>query len=710
MDIPPLVLEANGFSSFNEMQEKVLEKKWEERSVLVCAPTASGKTITAELSAMDSIINGKRKVIYTCPLRALASEHFNDFKNKYSKKLGVRMALSTGDFDSSSRHLSNYDLVFCTYEKLDSLTRHKAEWLSSVGLLIVDEVHELDSVRGATLEVVITKFRLLNPKSRVLSLSATVPNSRVLAKWLGAQLVESSFRPVALREGTFFNQSFRFSGSEEESLSGLSESLHSIVDDTVFFRKKQALVFVGTRRSAVSSAKKLRKTVEKCLSENEKVFLSRKSGEILGALEQPTEQCVELAGLVKGGVAFHHAGLVQKQRSVVEELFKSNHLKVIAATPTLAVGVNLPAHTVVVSSTYRFGEYGSERIPVREVKQMVGRAGRPKFDSEGRGVILARSEHDSDFLFANYVNGELEDIESKLGLEPVLRAHLLSAIASDFIYDLSSLESFFSKTLYFHQFGKSKEFFLGLTGLLGELEQMGFVESSPQKISATRVGRRVSELYLDPFAAKAIIDSLCESKKAGVFSYLFLLADCGELSPLLAVPRSSQALLWGELEERKGEMLCDPELKVFEDQDFLRKFFTARLLEEWVDEKGSRGVSEEFNALPGILRSKLDRADWLLYSCSELAGLLGLVRHLPSLQKLRRRVKHGVKEELLALCEVRGIGRVRARRLFRAGISGIAELRKVDTQKLSGMIGESTALSVKKQLGVPLEKSARQKP
>jgi len=199
-----IVLEQNGFSSFNPMQQKALSKNLFEKNMVISAPTAAGKTIIMELAGLHSILNDKKKAIYTCPLRALASEHFNDFKKKYSKKFGIRAALSIGDFDSSSTYLKDYDIVFTTYEKLESLLRHRAEWLSSVGTLVVDEVHELDSDRGPTLEMVVTKMRFVSPRIKMVALSATIPNCREIAKWLEAELVESTYRPVKLAEGVFF--------------------------------------------------------------------------------------------------------------------------------------------------------------------------------------------------------------------------------------------------------------------------------------------------------------------------------------------------------------------------------------------------------------------------------------------------------------------------------------------------------------------------
>ena len=356
MDIPHQVLSLNGFASFNPMQAAALKKGLFEKSLVVSAPTAAGKTVVAELAALHSIIHDKRKVVYTCPLRALASEHYRDFKRKYAQPLNIRAAISTGDLDSNSNYLSNYDLIYSTYEKLDSLTRHNAFWLQSIGLLVVDEIHELDSDRGPTLEMVITKLRHLNPKLKVLGLSATIPNAKELASWLKADLTESDYRPCKLREGVYFDQAIRFADEKLEPILSSHEPLQALAEDTLE-KKKQALYFANTRKRAEGIAKQLSSFTAKALSDREKNHLVKQAEKALNVLEQPTEQCHALHDLLLHGIAFHHAGLMQQQRELVEDLFKDGSLKIVCSTPTLAAGINMPAYRVILPSVYRYGMY-----------------------------------------------------------------------------------------------------------------------------------------------------------------------------------------------------------------------------------------------------------------------------------------------------------------------------------------------------------------
>ncbi len=1161
------VKQISGFDKFNPMQAKALAHGIYDKSVVISAPTASGKTLVSELAALNCILNKGKKVIYTCPLKAIASEHSREFKKKYGANFLVRIALSTGDMDSSSKYLSRYDLIYCTNEKLDSLIRHQAEWLRDIGLLIVDEVHELDSDRGATLEMVISKLRFIIPELQVLALSATIPNSKEIADWLNAGLVESDYRPVKLKEGILFDKTVHF-GKEELALKG-EEELLSLIEDTLE-QKKQALFFLNTRRNAEAMAKKAAKTTEKRLLPLERISLQKLSDQIESVLEIPTEQCKSLSSLVRSGTAFHHAGLLPKQKELIEDAFRERKIKILSATTSLAAGVNLPAFRVVIPSLYRFTSMGMQRIPVREYKQMClprdskivteehgdlgigeivenelkckvlsfneysgtfefksianfyknnssdmvclktqlgnelrltpnhsvfvkekdafvwkkssdieigdkivhqkrtninfekspylidllpkektyvkncgrliidakeklgitekklakqlginykisfhyktnkkampfkvasqlcaildyskekkaqligevktaygasiilpervnadflwlagfiatdgninrsidkrtkseyiklrafntneniikkvksillkfglvpyeskredglitlefgatllcrilrghfgipygnktssvripeflmnlgpdligaylggvfdgdgnynegrqrynskvrralivssskafaqgiqklllkigilakistklnnslviirnkkahfskpvyyivfrkieclkkfqklakitkckidveysdynnirnfhdkgdsefesikiieknkfvykkpvynigvkdnnnyfadnvlvhncGRAGRPSFDSTGESIVVAKSEPEFDEIKERYVEGDLEAITSKLSFEPILRMHLLALIASHFVFDHDSMESFFKSTFYGFQFGDLDEIMEKLESLLEELIDYGFVEEKKERFTATATGHRVSDLYLDPVSARKLLDAL--EKELDVFSALFSLVNSSEFAPYFSAGKKNEPELWRELLESEEKLPVDVAREQFLDPDLLNKFNSALLLREWVSEKSDQQLMEEFNVQPGILFSNLRICDWLAYSAIELLQLSGRKENLPVLMEARKRLKYGVKRELLPLVELRGIGRVRARRLFRGNLRSVNDLKKVSFQQLAGLLGGKLAADLKRQLG-----------
>ncbi len=182
---------------------------FENKNMLICTPTASGKTLIAELAGVKNILEGKGKAIYVVPLKALANEKFKEFTNKYGKLF--KIALSIGDIDSADPYLIDYDFIFTTSEKLDSLIRHQCPWLKYVRTVIIDEIHLLnDPGRGPTLEILITILRELLPDMQLLGLSATIGNPEELSGWLDAELILDNWRPVKLEEGVYLDGKIDF--------------------------------------------------------------------------------------------------------------------------------------------------------------------------------------------------------------------------------------------------------------------------------------------------------------------------------------------------------------------------------------------------------------------------------------------------------------------------------------------------------------------
>ena len=204
------ILEKEGISELRPAQEKAIHAGLlKDKNLLVCTPTASGKTLIAELAALKAILEGKGKAIYIVPLKALASEKFKDFKRKYGHL--IKVALSIGDIDSADSYLMDYDLILTTSEKLDSLLRHHAPWIMNIKVIIVDEVHLLDDQsRGPTLEILLTMLRQILKNVQIIALSATIGNPKELAEWLSAALVEDSWRPVKLLKGVYFDGKIEF--------------------------------------------------------------------------------------------------------------------------------------------------------------------------------------------------------------------------------------------------------------------------------------------------------------------------------------------------------------------------------------------------------------------------------------------------------------------------------------------------------------------
>ena len=385
--------------------ECVSKGMFKGKNLLVAIPTASGKTLVAEMAMHHQIASGG-KCLYIVPLKALASEKFEEFSGK-----GARVGISTGDFDRRDESLGNHDIIVATSEKVDSLIRNSAHWLSDISLLVVDEVHLIDSPdRGATVEMVITKMRYRNPGMQVIALSATIGNPGVLARWMDAELVTSEWRPVDLRQGVFYKGQIRFHEQcRPVKVVSKYDDLNLCLD--TIEEGGQCLVFVSSRKNAEAFAKRAAQAL-KC-----------ENNELLGYYERlkklaETDVDKLLAACVRAGAAFHHAGLNHGVRAIVEEGFRKGHIRTISSTPTLAAGLNLPARRVIIRDYRRFssGE-GMVPIPVREYHQMAGRAGRPRLDPYGEAVLIAKDEQDVEALFEWYIDAPAEDIYSQAGSE-----------------------------------------------------------------------------------------------------------------------------------------------------------------------------------------------------------------------------------------------------------------------------------------------------
>jgi len=669
-----------------------------EKNLVISIPTAAGKTLIASLAIIKKLAETRCKIVYIVPLVALANEKYSYFKNMFDDKFKV--AMSVGNFDSSDSWLAKYDIIVCTTEKLDSLTRHGASWLGQIGMIIVDEIHMMnDPSRGPTLEILLTKLRQLVPRSQILGLSATVKNSTELAKWLNANLVVSDFRPVKLYEGITFDNKMQFFSHKSYNLSE-TEPEAAIMQNTLQM-KKQALFFVSSRRNAESLAERLAKTVNGMLTSEEKKKLPKLSQDILDVLETPTKQCNRLAFCINHGTAFHHAGLMAKQKKLIEESFRNGLIKVITSTPTLALGVNLPAFRVVVRDSKRYYPgRGNSYIPVMEYKQMSGRAGRPQYDEFGEAILIAKSEDEAFELTERFIHGDVEEIKSKLAMEPVLRMHTLALIASDFAKTEKSILDFFSRTFYNFQYGDNSIIEDKIIEIIGQLVEWDFIEYSREKIEATNIGKRVSELYLDPLTAHNFVENLNHATEHNhdYFSFLHTICSAKEMEPKLS-PKTNEFADIGLILSERLFLQDVPEEWDLEFDDFVRSVKTAMLFDAWINEKTDDQLLTEFRMAPGEMRNRINTADWLVYSLQELSNLLGHKKLLNEIRKTRVRLKYGVKPELVPLVRLEQVGRVRARKLYKSNLKALNDLRKIPVEKLSKIIGSKTANSIKKQVG-----------
>ncbi|HWH09233.1 MAG TPA: DEAD/DEAH box helicase [Candidatus Thermoplasmatota archaeon] len=710
--IPPALREA-GYGDLWPSQVEAAPIAVAGRNLVLAVPTASGKSLVAYLALLSRALRGGQG-LYLVPLRALASEKFEDLKT-LGRALGLRVALAIGDLDGEDPQLARYDIVVATSEKADALLRHKANWLTNVQCIVADEVHLLgDPGRGPTLEVLLSRFKSLNKGAQIVALSATIANSRELADWLGAAHVKTEWRPVRLREGILYGKGIQYLDNEKvEVESDLEDASLALAEDSV--RKGgSVIVFVSTRKSTEALADKLVQAVKPHLAPEALAKLKEAAESLRGSSDasgaassrgrgahEGYETSVEkrLAKCIAGGAAFHHAGLRNRERALVESLFKQGLLRALSATPTLAAGVNLPARRVVVRDLFRYDvNEGNRPIPVLEYKQMAGRAGRPRFDSVGEAITIAKSSEQRSEILLSFLLAEPEKVDSKLGTENALRTHILSSIAAEFVADEQGLDAFLKSTFLAH---RSDTWVLKerVTRVIDFLLENDLITSSGDELKATRFGRRVSELYIDPLSAVVIRKALArigQVKKLTPMSFLHLACATPDMIPIFL--RRGDTWLEGEAAEREGELLLPPAAGA-DYEDFLSQLKTACLLHDWIEEQTEETILNKYGAYPGDVNNKVDTARWLLYATEEIARIFETSATKPAAQ-VSARLAHGARAELLPLLELRGVGRYRARQLYDAGYASketLAAASIPDLMRVPG-IGPGLAESILREL------------
>jgi helicase len=512
-------LEAEGVSQLYPPQAEAVEAGLlEGENLLAAVPTASGKTLIAELAMLSAVERGG-KALYIVPLRALASEKREAFE-RFSE-FGVTVGVSTGNYESDGEWLATRDVIVATSEKVDSLIRNGAPWIDELSCVVSDEVHLVDDrSRGPTLEVTLAKLRRMNEGLQTVALSATVGNAAEIAGWLDATLVESDWRPIDLRMGVHCDGAIDFVDGDRREVPvgddpGADQTAALVADalDTVEDgRGGSSLVFVNSRRNAESAARDLARVTGDRLTEEEREELESLAAEIRDASE--TETASDLADAVERGAAFHHAGLASENRSAVEAAFRDRLVKCVCATPTLAAGVNTPARRVIVRDWRRYdGEVGGMKpLDVLEIHQMCGRAGRPGLDPYGEAVLLADGREESEELFGRYLWADPEPVRSKLAAEPALRTHVLATVATGFASTRDGLFEFLRNTLYAAQADDDRHLERVADSVIEYLSVNDFLERERghdgERLAATSIGHAVSRQYLDPMSAAEMIDGL----------------------------------------------------------------------------------------------------------------------------------------------------------------------------------------------------------
>lgn len=663
---------------FNPAQKAVIESGYleDKSNYIISIPTASGKTVLGILSALKTILNGG-KAIYAAPLLSIQNEKVKEFKA--FEEHGIKV----------SKHPSNSDLSVMVFESFDALTRFSWNVLREVDTLIIDEFHMIGEYsRGPTLESAITRAKIINPSLRIIALSATLKNIDEIEQWLDGKTVEHNYRPVPLNKEVLDAEMFNTKNKNDV----IVKIVEKAIEDN-----SQALSFVSTRRFTESLATYVAKKIDKKTTKEQKQKFKQVADKLLEVPKKkgslPTTTCLKLAEAAEKGVVFHHAGLFNEQKEIIEDEFRKGNILMITATPSLMYGVNLPSKYVVIRDHTRWTSNGPASIPVFDYEQMSGRAGRPQYDDVGYSYLVAKTMDEAFDLEARYVNGEIELTNSKLiDNKDAIYKQIIAQIASSLSKNLDDLNDFFGKTLYGFQMKNNPSMSMfaqdslnwELESALEFLLQNGIIRATPEGLKTTDFGNLIAKSNYAVETAVKIKEYVSTMEKLNPAEMIYALAETPDLPLISFKGRKSKDPVRDKLSEC-GLFAVDignPEA-------------TAVSLIEWINERNEYEIENAYNVYSASTRRSAYEASRLVKFAKNTLEVLGNYSNLKDMDYLSARLYYGVKEDIIPLVVgVKRLGRKRARLLMKTFGDNLSEASEKDLQKVEG-IGPKLADKVK---------------
>lgn len=663
---------------FNPAQKAVIESGYleDKSNYIISIPTASGKTVLGILPALKTILNGG-KAIYAAPLLSIQNEKVKEFKA--FEEHGIKVG----------KHPSNSDLSVMVFESFDALTRFSWNVLREVDTLIIDEFHMIGEYsRGPTLESAITRAKIINPSLRIIALSATLKNIDEIEQWLDGKTVEHNYRPVPLNKEVLDAEMFNTKNKNDV----IVKIVEKAIEDN-----SQALSFVSTRRFTESLATYVAKKIDKKTTKEQKQKFKQVADKLLEVPKKkgslPTTTCLKLAEAAEKGVVFHHAGLFNEQKEIIEDEFRKGNILMITATPSLMYGVNLPSKYVVIRDHTRWTSNGPASIPVFDYEQMSGRAGRPQYDDVGYSYLVAKTMDEAFDLEARYVNGEIELTNSKLiDNKDAIYKQIIAQIASSLSKNLDDLNNFFGKTLYGFQMKNNPSMSMfaqdslnwELESALEFLLQNGIIRATPEGLKTTDFGNLIAKSNYAVETAVKIKEYVSTMEKLNPAEMIYALAETPDLPLISFKGRKSKDPVRDKLSEC-GLFAVDignPEA-------------TAVSLIEWIDERNEYEIENAYNVYSASTRRSAYEASRLVKFAKNTLEVLGNYSNLKDMDYLSARLYYGVKEDIIPLVVgVKRLGRKRARLLMKTFGDNLSEASEKDLQKVEG-IGPKLAGKVK---------------
>lgn len=657
------------------------------KNLLVVAPTSSGKTFIGEIAAVQKSLQ-RTGSIFLVPYKAMAEEKYLDFCQKYDA-YGIRVVISSGDrreFDEDIR-LGMYGIALLTYEKMATLLVPAPELLTSCGLVVVDEIQMMmDRQRGARLELLLTKIRQVRPDLQIIALSAVLDELNRLDTWLGCQVITVTDRPIELREGTYLpSGQYRYrewnaKKAGEEKLPSWSAAdreagLDALVAHLVR-SNEQVLVFRNTVNLSEETATRITSGMTS----------SKPAAKALAQIGELDDTAVKakLQECLRRGVAFHNSDLTAEERFIVERGFRDGEIRVVCSTPTLAMGVNLPAKTVIIPDTTEWVGRNQETLPVGTYRNMAGRAGRYAFNDEfGRSILLASTAHDRDSYERMYIYGQPEAFSSRLAASP-FELQVLDLVTTRLCTREDGLVDFLRNTFAgFHSWSdpdSQAELRRLITNAVQHCCDEGLmVRGARGRLTATRLGEICVSKGFSIESFVVLVDWLRGKDQLPLRDALFL-AILTDEAMQVRFPFSTQEFRQGIYLGNVGPFSQGESVTEFlgrwgiQDTTYetVKKVKMLLAAHEWVSGRRARELERAFQVGAGALRNMGAQLSWVMDVMSAIATEVATGPAVAKdLAQLSERLTYGVTADgfFLARLGVPGLGRDGIGRLLAAGFT-----------------------------------------
>ncbi|KAG5899170.1 hypothetical protein JTB14_029004 [Gonioctena quinquepunctata] len=697
------------------------------RNLIYSAPTSAGKTLVAEILAIKTVFEMKKKVVFIVPFVSIVREKMYYFQDIFGSS-GIRVEGFMGSYNPPGG-FGSVQVAICTIEKANSLINRLLEEkrLSEIGAVLVDEMHLLgDPSRGYLLELLLTKLKYISKKDeqvriQIIGMSATLPNLKTLAKWLDAELFTTSFRPIPLIEqaqvcGEIYDKNLKLV-RKLSPLPELGVDTDNILQLCLETIKESCsiLIFCPTKNWCENLAQQISTAFLKigsCNNDWGELLRSQLNTTLIMELLEQLKYCPVgldevLRRTVSFGVAFHHAGLTMDERDIIEGAFRNGALRVLVATSTLSSGVNLPARRVII----RTPNFHGKPIDTLTYRQMIGRAGRMGKDTIGESFLICQK---NDYKIAReLMSADLRPVSSCLEGAGKLKRAILEVIASGVASTPDDVDLFTKCTLLAAEDNDSEDLGNPIEEAVGFLKDNEFIRlqeqaDKTQAFVATSLGKACLSSSMAPDEGLALFTELEKARQCFVLDT--------ELHLIYLITPYSACHSWGTIDwmffldlweklpstmKKVGELVGVRESyivnatrgkiqtntnKLYHKLLVHKRFFVALALQDLVNEKPLNWVCNKFNCNRGMLQS-------LQQSASSFAGMvtcfsrqLGWSNVELLISQFQDRMQFGVSRDLLDLMHLPILNGKMARTLFNAGIESLIQLANSDVSTIENIL------------------------